>query len=212
MKKLLLVIFLLSFHILSFAPNISNEEKKQNLTKSNLFNHVSYAISKMPMGNINLSAIPIVSPIDTTTLAKVNSYYGKRNHPILFMSKTHKGIDIDAKINTLVRSTANGYVEKVEYKKHGYGNYIIINHQNGYKTRYAHLSSVCVKEGDIVIQNMPIGRSGRSGLTTGPHLHYEIIHNDNTIDPVLSVCENKDEYIDSLKKIQFELELYKAII
>jgi murein DD-endopeptidase MepM/ murein hydrolase activator NlpD len=212
MKKLLLVIFLLSFHILSFAPNISNEEKKQNLTKSNLFNHVSYAISKMPIGNININAIPIVSPIDTSSLVKVNSYYGKRKHPTLFISKNHKGIDIDVKVNTLVHSTASGYVEKVEYKKHGYGNYIIINHQNGYKTRYAHLSSICVKEGDIIIQNMPIGRSGCSGLATGPHLHYEIIHNNNTIDPIFSICENKNEYVNSLKKIQHEIELYKAII
>jgi len=212
MKKLLLVFFLLSFHFLSYAPNISIEERKQNILRCNLFKDISYIVSKDFNRTKDIKRIPILSPIDTTNLQKINSYYGNRKHPFLGIKKYHHGIDIDSKINNPVMATATGYIEEVQYKKHGYGNYIIINHGNGYKTRYAHLNKIIVQKNDIVNQGSIIGYSGKSGMATGPHLHYEIIDGDNTIDPISIITSNKSEYIPKLKNIQKYIDLYNAIV
>jgi murein DD-endopeptidase MepM/ murein hydrolase activator NlpD len=184
MRKLLLVIFLLSFHTLSFSPNLNKEELKQNITQCNLFKDISYVISKAPTAHLNLKAIPLISPIDITALIKINSEFGNRIHPVLKVKKHHDGIDIDAPINTNIVSTGDGYIEKVERNKYGYGNCIIINHVNGYKTRYAHLHKIYVKERQRVTRNTIIGTTGNTGLTTGPHLHYEVHHNGVKQNPV----------------------------
>lgn len=212
MRKLLLVIFLLSLHTLSFSPNLSKEELKQNITQCSFFKDISHIVSKVPTAHLNLRAIPLVSPIDTSSLIKINSKFGNRIHPVLKMKKYHDGIDIDAPINTNVLSTGDGYVEKIEYNKYGYGNCIIINHVNGYKTRYAHLHKINVKRRQRVAQNMIIGTTGNTGMTTGPHLHYEILKDDKPIDPIKFVCNNPSEYINTLKNIHGTLPLYGAIV
>ena len=212
MKKLLLVIFLLSFHILSFSPNLSREELKQNLTKCSLFKDISHIIPNAPISHLNIKAIPLVSPIDTSALIRINSEFGSRIHPVLKVKKHHDGIDIDAPINTEVFSTGDGYVEVIENNKSGYGNCIIINHVNGYKTRYAHLHKINVKTRQRVTQGTLIGLTGNTGMTTGPHLHYEIIKNDIPIDPIKFVCDNSSEYINTLKNIHGTLPMYRAIV
>ncbi len=212
MKKLLLVIFLLSFHILSFAPNISQKERIQHLLNCNLFSEISYVVSKDVSRNKNINFLPIISPIDTNKLHQINSHYGDRKHPILRLRKQHQGIDISSSMNTPILATASGYVEKVNHKKGGYGNYVIINHGNGYKTRYAHLNTILVSENNFINQNDLIGYSGKSGMAIGPHLHYEIIDDNKTIDPISIITGNKDEYISKIKRIQKYLPLYNAIV
>lgn len=212
MKKLLLVIFLLSFHILSFAPNISQKERIQHLLNCNLFSEISYVVSKDVSRNKNINFLPIISPIDTNKLHQINSHYGDRKHPILRLRKHHEGIDIHSSMNTSILATASGYIEKVDHKKGGYGNYIIINHGNGYKTRYAHLNNIIVKENDFIKQGNLIGYSGKSGMAAGPHLHYEIIDDNETIDPTSIISDNKSEYISKIKRIQKYLPLYNAVV
>jgi murein DD-endopeptidase MepM/ murein hydrolase activator NlpD len=210
MRKLLLVIFLLFYQISLFAPNLNIEERKQHITKCSLFKDITYAISKVPL--LDIKKIPIASPVDTLSLTKINSAFGNRFHPILKIKKHHDGIDINLPVGTEIVSTADGYVEKVEYNKYGYGNCIIINHENGYKTRYAHLKEITVKEGDYAIQGMMIGISGKSGMTTGPHLHYEITNEDKPINPITFICNKPSEYISTLKRIQSNIDLYRAIV
>jgi murein DD-endopeptidase MepM/ murein hydrolase activator NlpD len=111
--------------------------------------------------------------------------YGRRRHPVLGIMHVHEGIDIACDTGTPVYATADGTVEIAGRTNGGYGRVIIINHGYGYKTLYAHLSSTInvkprqkVKRGDIIAQ------SGRSGLVTGPHLHYEVIYNGVKQNPV----------------------------
>ena len=82
-----------------------------------------------------------------------------------------------------VIATANGQVVTVGYDPGGYGNYIILKHKHGIYTRYAHLSVVRVHKGDTVSQRQIIGNIGSTGMSTGPHLHYEVHIGSDVVDP-----------------------------
>ena len=106
----------------------------------------------------------------------------QRFHPVLKKERPHLGTDYGASTGTLVWTTARG---KVAYAGHkgGYGKLVEIVHSNGYRTRYAHLSKIMVREGELVQQKEIIGKVGSTGLATGPHLHYEIIKDGHHINP-----------------------------
>ncbi len=107
----------------------------------------------------------------------ISSYYGPR------WGSHHNGIDIARPSNRNIVATDNGVVEEVTSNS-GYGNYIVINHNNGYKTLYAHLSSMDVSVGDTVPQGTKIGVMGTTGRSTGIHLHFEVIKDGSKIDPM----------------------------
>lgn len=109
--------------------------------------------------------------------------FGMRLHPILGVRKFHNGLDINCDWGTPVRSPGNGKVTNVE-KRSGFGLVVEIDHGFGYKTIYAHLSSSLVKVGQKVNRGDLIAKSGNSGLSSGPHLHYEIQHNKKALDPI----------------------------
>lgn len=108
--------------------------------------------------------------------------FGMRLHPILKVNKMHNGIDIINNVGTPVKATGKGKVVFVGAKG-GYGIAVEIDHGFGYKTVYAHLSKALVKEGQKVTRNQVIAKSGSSGLSSGPHLHYEVLHNGQNLDP-----------------------------
>ena len=111
-----------------------------------------------------------------------SSSYGWRMDPILGKRAFHEGIDFSAATGEPIYATAGGIVEKA--RRWGkYGNLITINHGAGLRTRYAHLHKVLVKKGDIVNKEDLIGYVGNTGRSTGPHLHYEIRLNKNSLDP-----------------------------
>lgn len=110
--------------------------------------------------------------------------FGRRRHPVLGIMHVHEGIDIACDVGTPVYATADGVVEVAGRTTGGYGRMIIINHGYGYKTLYAHLSTIKVNRGDRVSRGDVIALSGRSGLVTGPHLHYEVIYNGVKQNPV----------------------------
>lgn len=97
--------------------------------------------------------------------------------------KPHTGIDIAVAEGTPVHATASGVVCAVA-KDEVYGNFIIVDHLNGYRTLYAHLQSSIVNMGDIVDRGMVIGFSGKTGRSKGPHLHYELSFNGNVVNPM----------------------------
>ena len=95
----------------------------------------------------------------------------------------HKGVDLAAAEGTPVRVTANGVVAKTEDWPEGYGKYIVVVHSDVYATLYAQLSEMKVKAGDRVKRGDVIGLVGSSGLSTAPHLHYEVRKNGEAVDP-----------------------------
>lgn len=115
----------------------------------------------------------------------MRSGFGTRKHPILGYTKMHTGVDWSAPMGTPVFASGNGTIEKVGWES-GYGKYIRVKHANGYETAYGHLTAYArgSKEGARVRQGQVIGFVGSTGLSTGSHLHYEIIVNGRFVDPM----------------------------
>ena len=104
---------------------------------------------------------------------RISDGYGYRIHPVLKRRRLHKGLDIAAKTGSVVKAAASGQVS-FSGTMGGYGKLIIIDHVGGYETRYAHNSRLLVKQGQRVRQGQKVALVGSTGLTTGPHLHFEI--------------------------------------
>ena len=111
-----------------------------------------------------------------------SNFSKKRFHPILKRNVPHLGIDYAASTGTAVWSTARGRVAFAG-RKGGYGKLVEIEHANGYRTRYAHLSRIHVRRGQKVEKQQSIGRVGTTGRSTGPHLHYELLKNGRHMNP-----------------------------
>lgn len=112
----------------------------------------------------------------------VTSPFGWRIHPIFLTEKYHSGIDIAANSGTSIYASDGGTIQTAVYSS-SYGNYVVVNHGNGYTTLYAHMSSMAVSVGQTVSQGEVIGYVGSTGWSTGPHLHFEISLNGSQIDP-----------------------------
>ena len=123
----------------------------------------------------------------------VTSYFGPTTHPFTKHWYLHKGIDIAYSRGTKVVSTADGKVIEKAFDSSGYGNYIVIKHKYGFYTRYAHMDKVYVKEGQNVQQGEVIGTLGNTGLSTGPHLHYEVRIGSQVVDPQLYLDFNSNK-------------------
>lgn len=130
-----------------------------------------------------IKEIPIISPLSPNKIKRISSEFGMRKHPIFRTEFFHEGIDYSANKGEPVRSTANGVVIYTN-NRGNYGNQVLIEHENNYSTRYAHLSKIYVNTGDIVNVGDTIGLVGSTGLSTGPHLHYEIRINNIPINPL----------------------------
>ena len=133
--------------------------------------------------NAMLMSIPAIQPVSNKDLKRVASGFGYRIDPIYRTGKFHAGMDFTSPVGTPVTSTGDGVIELVESKQWGYGNCIIVNHGYGYKTRYAHLSKFKVKRGQKVTRGQLIGYVGSTGKSTGPHLHYEVMKNNDPVNP-----------------------------
>ena len=120
------------------------------------------------------------TPIDG---ARLSSSYGMRRHPILGYSRMHSGVDFAAPTGTPIFAAGDGVVNYAG-RKGGYGNYIQIRHNGEFSTAYAHLSRMHVRNGERVKQGEVIGRVGSTGVSTGPHLHYEIVRNGKKVNPM----------------------------
>tara|TARA_B100000674_G_scaffold339854_1_gene284096 strand:- start:5251 stop:6558 length:1308 start_codon:yes stop_codon:yes gene_type:complete len=117
--------------------------------------------------------------------ARLSSGYGKRKHPILGYTKMHKGIDFAAPTGTPIFAAGNGTIAKIG-RNGGYGNYILIRHNDSYDTAYAHMNGFAkgLRQGSRVKQGDVIGYVGTTGRSTGPHLHYEILKNNAQVNPI----------------------------
>lgn len=115
-----------------------------------------------------------------------SSFARNRRHPILHIRRPHQGIDVSAPMGSPIVAPAAGRVKRVA-KERGYGNVLEIDHGNGIVTRYAHTSKILVKRGERVTRGQEVARVGNSGLSSGPHLHYEIHVNGRAVDPLTYV-------------------------
>ena len=117
--------------------------------------------------------------------ARLSSGFGMRKHPILGYNKKHQGVDFAAPTGTPIMAAGTGHIEFVG-NNGGAGKYIRIKHLNGYKTSYSHLSKYAsgIQKNVKVHQGQVIGYVGNTGLSTGPHLHYEVIFNGKRINPM----------------------------
>ncbi|EAR57157.1 hypothetical ToxR-activated protein TagE [Photobacterium sp. SKA34] len=109
-----------------------------------------------------------------TPNVQLTSGFGTRVHPITKQRKRHDGLDFAAKRGTPIYAPADAVIEKVNKSQRGYGNQLILNHAMGFVSTYSHMSKFNVKAGQFVNKGQLIGWTGNSGLSTGPHLHYEI--------------------------------------
>lgn len=121
-----------------------------------------------------------VWPVPSCTI--ITSRYGNRFHPILQKERFHAGVDIGASAGSTIVASDGGTIAEATYSD-SYGNYVMINHGNGYTTVYAHMSSIAVSAGQSVSQGDTIGYVGSTGWSTGPHCHFEIRLNGSTTDP-----------------------------
>jgi murein DD-endopeptidase MepM/ murein hydrolase activator NlpD len=112
----------------------------------------------------------------------LSSGFGKRTDPFTGRKEFHKGVDFASKEGSQVVSTADGIVSWVGVRS-GYGNLVEINHGNGYVTRYGHNKKPLVAVGDTVKKGQQIALMGSTGRSTGPHVHFEVVHNDKQINP-----------------------------
>ncbi len=129
-----------------------------------------------------LNRIPSMTPLFKNEY-KVSSPYGNRFHPKLKRIKKHKGYDLAAPLNSKVYATADGIVIRVQKLKTGYGKNILIKNSYGFQTLYGHLNRIKVEKGEIIKQGDIIGLVGSTGMSTGPHLHYEILKNNKAVNP-----------------------------
>ncbi len=158
--------------------------------------------------NINLTNIQEQSLLNSIPSGNVlpdmiiTAKFGWRQHPILKRKEFHKGIDLKAKRKTPIRAPANGVVEFAGFhKSSGYGYLLIIDHNYGFKTEYGHLDKkIIVKAGQFVKKGEIIGYTGNSGLSTGPHLHYEIRFISRPLNPINFLKWNKDNFKEIFKK------------
>lgn len=111
-----------------------------------------------------------------------SSYYGKRTDPFTGKLAMHKGMDFAGKLGSDVIAVASGVVTWAG-DRYGYGDLVEINHGNGYTTRYGHNSKILVKVGENVKKGQTISLMGSSGRSTGPHVHFEVLKNDQQINP-----------------------------
>ena len=151
--------------------------------------------------------------------ARLSSGFGMRKHPILGYNKKHQGVDFAAPTGTPIMAAGTGHIEFVG-NNGGAGKYIRIKHLNGYKTSYSHLSKYAsgIKKNVRVTQGQTIGYVGNTGLSTGPHLHYEVIYNGERINPMKMKLpsgkklegENLKNFLLLKEKTDAEINLFKS--
>ena len=147
--------------------------------------------------------------------ARISSSFGMRKHPVLGYTRMHKGIDFAARVGTPILSAGNGVVE-VKGIKSGYGNYIRIRHNNIYSTAYAHISKFPknIKVGSRVKQGEVIAYVGNTGVTNGPHLHYEVHKHGVQINPQSLKLTSFGEKLagNELKRLKKTIQRVSGII
>lgn len=147
--------------------------------------------NSLTLGPLALSSFATVPQFSDTASAiirhlpaegTITSAFGARRHPVWGVTRHHDGVDIANGPATMIYATAAGRVRRIT-RAGSYGLMVEIDHGSGWRSRYAHLAAAGVRIGDFVFAGAILGRMGRSGLSTGTHLHYELHHHGRPVDP-----------------------------
>jgi len=183
--------------IVSTLKKVEQVKRRMYIQTKSYDEIVELANSKNHM----LKCIPAIQPITNKELNRLASGYGMRYHPILKIRRMHSGIDFSAPIGTPIYATGDGKVSVIS-RVTGYGKQIEIDHGYGYKTKYAHMSEFAVEHGQEVKRGQIIGMVGNTGLSSGPHLHYEVIYKNAKINPINYFTSGlEDDEIDKLLEL-----------
>jgi murein DD-endopeptidase MepM/ murein hydrolase activator NlpD len=129
--------------------------------------------------------VPAIPPVNiASSKVRYSSSFGYRRDPFHGDFRMHTGVDLSGPLGEQIYATGNGKVIEVGYDFFGYGNFVLIDHGYGYKTRYAHLKSATVTIGRVVRRGEEIGIMGNTGRSKGPHLHYEVIYRNKPVNPL----------------------------
>ena len=162
-------------------------QERVNLTKLNS-EHMATLLQLIPSG----------SPIE---YKGITSKFGYRVHPTLNRREFHRGSDMRAKKGTAVYATADGIVEYAgRHKKSGFGKLVILQHAFGFRSYFGHLNKIVIKSNRFVKKGDLIAYSGNTGMSSGPHLHYEIRFIHNAVNPYYFIKWNVENYNDIFEK------------
>lgn len=184
--------------LIAYGPS---NQKRNNHSAAGAVGQVSGATSSRPyvpgVGYVNRIGGPnhsrgyrygqglinFISPIKGLTLGDYSSSYGPRIHPITGRSSFHTGIDLPSGLGTPVIAPAGGIVLKTAHGDSIYGNQVVLDHGKRYESMYGHMSDFIVNPGEKVHRGQVIGYVGSTGLSTGPHLHFETWRNYQPVNP-----------------------------
>ena len=139
------------------------------------------ATTQIQRNRERMASVPTILPAN----GHLSSLFsGNRYHPVLRITRPHKGIDIAARVGEPILAAAKGRVIFAGNRGNGYGNMVEIDHGHGFITRYAHASRLHVRSGQTVDRGFRIADVGATGLVSGPHLHYEVEQNGRQVDPM----------------------------
>ncbi len=165
---------------------IEANKQVDNLAKQIYIQSKSYdeIVTELKEKDKYLSCRPAIPPISPADFGRVSDYYGWRKDPFTHKPAIHYGIDLTGPSGANVNTTGDGVVSRAKRSLFGYGLYVEVDHGYGYKTRYAHLKKILVKQGQKVKRGEVVGLMGNTGRSTGTHLHYEIRVNNKPVNPV----------------------------
>lgn len=166
--------------LVNFSSTKTKTLEKMLVSQNKRIEAIIGQISK----NVSITEIPSIIPIKEINISQTGAGTGKKIHPFYKTPVEHTGVDLLAAIGTEVHTTANGIVIDVIKSDRGRGNEVIIQHEGGYLSKYAHLGDILVRKSQPVRQNTVIARVGNSGLSFAPHLHYEVLLNGEVMNPV----------------------------
>lgn len=143
---------------------------------------------------------PMTCPLEDFSFAQTGASIGSRMNPFYKVEMQHNGLDIIAPSGTPVLAAADGVVKEVKRSRKGSGNFVVIDHENGYFTKYAHLSEVHAVRGRRVKRGAEIGHVGMTGNSFAPHLHYEVLRDTVALDPVnhMFASVTPEDYINMM--------------
>lgn len=139
-----------------------------------------------------LASLPSIKPVREDKLQKsigTLSGFGYRIHPVYKVKRFHAGLDFPARIGTAIQASGDGVVVEAGWHQ-GYGNCVKISHGYGYETLYGHMNKMYVRAGEHIKKGTKIGEVGDTGLSTAPHLHYEVHYKGNPINPINFCMDN----------------------
>jgi len=171
------------FTLLAFGQTDKMILTEQVLAKAVSYQNISPVIDIIKSYPDIFKYIPSIYPIAKKNKPNITSNYGRRFHPIDKVYKFHTGIDLIAGYATTIHATADGKVKYAGFKG-GYGKCVIIEHKYGFQTLYGHMTAYYTRVDAKVKKGEIIGFLGSTGKSTGNHLHYEVIKNNSTINPI----------------------------